>query len=100
MLGISRPVPKTRIAVWSRRAEKVVALVAVAYFALQAYPQPLFAHSFAKDGITFYSREPLDGRAGDRLAQARALVDRSELAVPNRAERVFCNPPDGQLPDR
>ena len=39
MLGIGRPVPKIRIAVWSRLAEKVVALVAVAYLALQAYPR-------------------------------------------------------------
>jgi hypothetical protein len=94
MFGIARPAPKTRIAMWSRRAEKVAALMAAAYLALQACPQPLFAHSLTKDGITFYSREPLDGRAGDRLAQVRALVDRSELAVPNRTERVFfCNSP-------
>lgn len=93
-LGIGRPAPKTRIARWSRRAEKVAALVAVAYFALQAFPQPLFAQSLTQDGITFYSREPLDARAGERVAQVRALVDQSELAVPNRPARVFlCNSP-------
>ena len=103
MLGIGRPVPKTRVAVWSRRAEKLVALVALAYLALQTYPQPLFAHSLTKDGITFYSRGPLGGRAGERIAQARGGVELGGFAVSSlvcAVIRVRCWSSVGVTPTR
>jgi hypothetical protein len=88
-LGIGRPAPTSRFGRLARKDEKVVGFVGLAYIALQAYPQPLFAHAITENGITCHSRRPLSGQISDRLSQARALVDRSELAVPNRTARVF-----------
>ena len=94
LVGVGRPAPKTRFIRWSRRAERVFSVVGVAYLILLVYPQPLFAHSITAHDITLYSRHPLSPQAVERLAQARALVNRSELASPHRTERVFlCDNP-------
>ncbi|QEH37312.1 hypothetical protein OJF2_59020 [Aquisphaera giovannonii] len=69
-------------------------MLLLAYAALHAFPQVLFAYSVSERGITLYSSRPIAARAADRLARARDLIDRSELAVPGRSERVFlCNSP-------
>lgn len=94
LTGIVRPAPRTRLGRWVRRAERVFTVVGVAYLILLAHPQPLFAHSVTAHDITVYARHPLSPAAIDRLAEARALVNRSELAVPHRAEQVFvCDNP-------
>lgn len=94
LLGLRRPRPTTRLGRAFRRAERGLYCLLLAYAALQAYPQALFAHSITAGGITAYARHPLPPGAGARLAEARALVDRSELAAPGRRERVFvCDSP-------
>ena len=92
--GIVRPLPKTMLGRRLRQAERVAVAAFLAYAALHAYPQPLFAYSVNAHDITLYSRQPLPAAAVDRLAAARALLDRSELAPPGRPERVFlCDSP-------
>ena len=93
-VGLARPKPKTRFGRWTRRAERVIGAVGLVYVALHVYPQPLFAHTVTAHDITLYARHPISPQATERLAQARALVNRSELAVPHRPERVFlCDSP-------
>ncbi len=94
MIGLARPGPKTRFQRAMRRFERVFLGVALAYGGLQVFPQVLFAYSVSDGGMTLYARHPLSARAAERLAQARVLVDRSELAVPDRRERIFlCDSP-------
>ena len=92
--GIGRPRPTTALGRNLRRGERAAAVLCLAYLLLHAYPQPLFAHNVTAHDITLYSRLPLPPAAVERLAQARALLDRSELAVAGRPARVFlCNSP-------
>jgi hypothetical protein len=91
-LGFNRPAPKTRLGRHLRRAERVLTVLALLYVGLLVFPQVLFAHSVTAEGITVYSRTPLPAEAGECLKRAAALVQKSELAVPGRPERVFvCN---------
>lgn len=86
--------PVSRAARIRRRVERFVGVMFLAYLALMAYPQVLFAHSLSAHGITFYSREPLPAEAALRAARAAELVNSSELSVPGRTERVFvCDKP-------
>jgi hypothetical protein len=72
----------------------VTSVLAVAYVALHAFPQLLFAHSLTTSGITFYSRAPLPPDAAARADEVAALLERCELAVADRHERVFvCDSP-------
>ena len=92
--GFNRPAPKTRFARSLRRAEPIVLAVLLLYVALQVFPQVLFAHSLTTQGITFYSRTPIPPEAVSCAAGARALLHHSELAAPDRHERIFvCNSP-------
>ncbi len=92
--GFCRPAPKTRFERGLRRAEPVVLAVLLLYAALQAFPQVLFAHSLTAQGITFYSRTPVPPEAASCAAGARVLLHQSELAAPDRQERIFvCNSP-------
>ena len=65
------------------------------YLGLQFFPQVLFAHSVNAEGITFYSRQPLPADlAASCAARSRQLLQASELAEPERPERVFvCDSP-------
>ena len=93
-LGFNRPEPKTPLGRHLRRAEQVLTLLALLYVGLHVFPQVLFAHSVTAEGITVYSRKPLAAEASECLKRAAALVQKSELAVPGRRERVFvCNSP-------
>ncbi|MEQ1850538.1 MAG: hypothetical protein ABMA01_03000 [Chthoniobacteraceae bacterium] len=69
-------------------------MLALLYAGLHVFPQVLFAHGVSAEGITLYSRTPLPAEASECLKRAAALVQKSELAVPGRRERVFiCNSP-------
>lgn len=94
-LGFNRPAPKTRAERLRRRAGRLVNLLALFYLGLHAFPQVLFAHQVTVQNITFYSRAPLPAAGVTACAlRARALLRRSELAFPERAERVFvCDSP-------
>lgn len=92
--GIDCPSPKSR----SRRILRIVAWSALslapAYAVLHAFPQVLFAHSISERGITLYSVRPIPAGAAEQLAKARNLIDRCELSVPGRRERIFlCGSP-------
>ncbi len=93
-LGFNRPEPKTPLGRHLRRAEHVLTVLALLYASLHVFPQVLFAHSITAEGITLYSRTPLPAEASDCIRRAAALVQKSELAVPARRERMFvCNSP-------
>lgn len=93
-LGVGRPSPRTRLGRALRWIRRLGAVLALAYACLHVYPQILFAHSVSERGITLYSTRPIPASAAARLAKARDRIDRSELAVPGRRERVFlCNSP-------
>ena len=94
LLGFNRPKPKTRIGLYLRRSERVLSIVGLLYLGLLIYPQILFAHSVTVGDITLYSRSPLPPEAAQSAVQAAALIERSELAVAGRRERVFiCDAP-------
>jgi hypothetical protein len=93
-LGLNRPKPKTRLGRCLRRSEQVLGVLGVLYMSLHLFPQTLFAHSVTANDITIYSRSPLPPEATLCAARAADLVKKSELAVPDRHERVFvCNAP-------
>lgn len=93
-LGFNRPEPKTPLGRHLRRAERALTVTALLYAGAHFFPQVLFAHSNTAEGITVYSRTPLPAEASQCLKRAAALVQKSELAVPGRRERVFiCNSP-------
>ncbi|MDG3003817.1 hypothetical protein [Paludisphaera mucosa] len=94
ILGIGRPAPRTRLGRVLRRFERPFVALTLAYAALHAFPQVLFAHSIRERGITLYSSRPIPPAAAERLGKARDLIDRCELAAPGRTERIFlCNSP-------
>ena len=94
MFGLHRSVPKTVFGRAVRRLERAATVLALAYFALQAFPQVLFAHNVTTQGITVYSRTPLPVETVACVDRAAALVRQSELAVPGRTEKVFvCDSP-------
>jgi hypothetical protein len=94
MCGLNRPKPKTRFGLYLRRSERLLSLLLIAYIGLHIYPQVLFAHSITTDGITLYSRSRVPPEASVYLARTAALVQRSELAVAGRREKIFvCDSP-------
>ena len=94
IVGINQDIPKTWQGRCLCRLNRAATVVAILYVALQAFPQMLFAHSATADDITFYSRRPLAADLIACAARARRLVQRSELAVPGRSEKVFlCDSP-------
>jgi hypothetical protein len=94
LLGFSRRKPTTPLGKYARNSERAVIIVAVLYFALTCFPQPLFAYNVSAKGVTIYSRAPLPPETTTRIEEALSLVSKSELAVPGRSERIFiCDNP-------
>ena len=94
LLGLRLPTPTTAFGRMMRRVERTATILACAYFALQAFPQVLFAHSVTTQGITVYSRAPLPAETAACVDRAAALLRQSELSVPGRTEKVFvCDAP-------
>lgn len=92
LLGFKRVRPKTRLGKYLRRSEKVLTAVALFYLGLLVFPQVLFHHSATHQGVTIYSRAPLPRETAARIDEIMSLVERSELAVRGRTERIFiCN---------
>ena len=93
-LGLNRPQPKTRFGRTLRRSERILVVLTMLYAGLHIFPQPLFAHSVTADGITIYSPDPLPPEAASCATRTAELLKQSELALPDRPERVFvCNAP-------
>lgn len=92
LLGFKRAQPKTRLGKYVRRFEWVLMTVALFWFGLLIFPQVLFSHNVTHQGVTIYSRAPLPPETAARIAEIMSLVERSELAVRGRTERIFiCN---------
>ncbi|MEA5597138.1 hypothetical protein [Rivularia sp. UHCC 0363] len=92
--GFTHNKSETAIARWLRRFKQILFLFAVLYAALYTFPQVLFPYSLSVQGVTLYSRSPLSPEAPQRIAEMMQLIQRSELAVPGRSERIFiCNHP-------
>lgn len=92
LLGFKRPQPITRLGKYVRRLERALTVVALLWFGLLVFPQLLFHRSVSHQGVTIYSRAPLPQEAAARIAEIMSLVERSELAVRGRTERIFiCN---------
>lgn len=91
-----RPKPRTKVGLFLRYAEWPIAGLAMIYFGLLLFPQVLFAHSYAQDGITVYARSPLPAEISERITGIAVLVNRSELVENPWSVRIFvCN--DGWL---
>jgi hypothetical protein len=93
-LGFNQPKPRTRIGRWFRRSGRTLAVLVLLYVGLQAFPQVLFPYSYWMQGITLYALHPFPSETAERIAAIVKLVDRAELAVAGRSERIFvCNQP-------
>ncbi len=86
--------PRTRSGKWLRRFGQTLAVFLLLYIGLYTFPQILFPYSYNTQGITIYARFPLPAETTDRIAAIVNLIQRSELAVAGRTERIFvCNQP-------
>ena len=93
-LGFKRAKPRTRLGRYARTSERAIAIVALLYVALLFFPQLLFAHNVSVKGVTVYSRAPLPPETATRIDEALALVNKSELALAGRSEKIFvCDSP-------
>lgn len=93
-LSFNRPKPRTRVGRWFRRFRQTLAVLVLLYVGLYTFPQVLFPHSYSRQSVTIYARSPLPAETTERIAQIVKLIDRSELAVAGRTERIFvCNQP-------
>jgi hypothetical protein len=91
-LGFNQP--RTRIGRWFRRSSQILAVLALLYVGLYTFPQVLFSYSYSVQGVTIYARTPFPAETTERIAEIVRLIDRSELAVAGRTERIFvCNQP-------
>jgi hypothetical protein len=94
LFGFYRRKPTTKFGKYARNSERALNAVVLLYAALMLFPQVLFAYNVNAKGVTVYSRSPLPPETTARIEAAVDLVNRSELAVPGRTERVFvCNNP-------
>lgn len=92
--GFNLPQPRTRIGRWFRRSRQTLAVFVLLYVGFYTFPQILFPYSYSTQGITIYTRFPLLSEATKRVAAIANLIQRSELAVAGRTERIFvCNQP-------
>jgi hypothetical protein len=68
--------------------------VCLAYLALLAYPQPLFAHSVQRGNIVLHARQPLPPEGAQLLEDVLSRVARSPLYEADRVHHVFlCDTP-------
>lgn len=93
-LGFNQLSPRTRLRRWSCRIGQALSVLALLYVTLYTFPQILFPYSYSAQGVTVYARAPLPPEASLRITEIMKLIDRSELAVAGRSERIFvCNRP-------
>ena len=93
-LGFNQPKSRTRIRRWFRRFGQTLVVLVLLYVGLYSFPQVLFPYSYSTQGVTIYARFPLPSETAERIAAIVKLIDRSELAVAGRTERIFvCNQP-------
>jgi hypothetical protein len=91
-LGFNQPKPRTRIGRCFRRSGQTLALLVLLYVGLYTFPQVLFPYSYSMHGVTIYARSPFPSETTERIAEIVKSIDRSELAVAGRTERIFvCN---------
>jgi hypothetical protein len=93
-LGFNQPKPRTRARRWFRRSGQILAALALLYAGFYNFPQVLFPYSYSTQSVTVYARFPLPAETTERIAEIVRLIDRSELTVAGRIERIFvCNQP-------
>jgi hypothetical protein len=93
-LGFNQSQPRTRIGRWLRRFGQVLAVFVLLYVGLYTFPQILFPYRYSMRGVTIYTRFPFPSETPERIAAIAKLIQRSELAVAERPERIFvCNQP-------
>ncbi len=86
--------PRTRLGRWLRRTGQALSILVLLYVSLYTFPQILFPYSYSIQGVTLYARSPLPPETPKRIAEIANLIQRSELAVAGRTERIFvCNQP-------
>jgi hypothetical protein len=93
-LGFNSPKPRTRLGIWLRRSKQLLVVLVLLYACLYTFPQVLFPYSYSGQGVTIYARFQLPSNTSDRIAAIVKLVDRAELTIARRTERIFvCNQP-------
>lgn len=86
--------PRTRLGRWSRRTGQMLSVLVLLYVSLYTFPQILFPYSYSVQGVTLYARSPLPPATPKRIAEIVKLIQRSELTVAGRSERIFiCDRP-------
>lgn len=86
--------PRTRPGKWLRRSGQLLVVFVLLYVGLYTFPQVLFPYSYSTQGITIYARFPFPSETTEHIAAIMKLIQRSELAVAGRTERIFvCNQP-------
>ncbi len=93
-LSFNQTKSRTRLGRWLRRSGQLLVVFVLLYIGLYTFPQILFPYSYSTQGVTLYARFPLPSETTERIAEIVNLIDRSELAVAGRTERIFvCNQP-------
>jgi hypothetical protein len=81
-----------------RRCLFGVAVASVAYVALLAFPQPLFAYELRHAGLTVHADTPIPDSMRATLERVRARLDRSPLYDRTRTPQIFICRSPGALP--
>ncbi len=85
---------RTRHGQWFRRSGQILAVLFLLYGGFYTFPQVLFPYSYSMQGVTIYAPSPLPSETSNRIAEVVKLLQRTELAVAGRTERIFiCNQP-------
>lgn len=74
---------------WLRRSLLMLAAACVAYVAVLAYPQPLFAYELRHAGIVLHATEPIPDATRRALERVRQRLDRSPIAAATRDGHIF-----------
>lgn len=86
--------PRTRLGRWLRRSGQMLFVLVLLYISLYTFPQILFPYSYSIQGVTLYARSPFPAETPERIVEIVKLIQRSELAVAGRSERIFiCDRP-------
>ncbi len=74
---------------WIRWTLTGVLALVVAYAAIIVYPQPLFAYELQHAGIVVHATQPIPEAMRVTLERARARLNGSTVADPNRVPHIF-----------
>lgn len=93
-LGFNQTRPRIGIGRWLRRSSQTLAMLVLLYVGLYTFPQVLFPYHYSMQGVTIYARFPFPSETTERIVNIVKLIERSELVIAGRTERIFvCNQP-------